>query len=406
MRLLFVVQRYGAEVAGGSEAFCRAFATRLAARGHEVDVVTSCAVSYRDWADHYPAGTEVVDGVTVHRLPVTRPRDDRFFDPLNARVVWGGRPVPLHLQVEWMRMQGPLVEGLPGWLRDRAAGYDCCSFFTYLYWTTWAGLGAAAPYVPTVLHPTAHDEPPMYLPIFDFVFSVPAGFGYLTEEEEDLVRRRFRVRAPSVVTGVGVDLDAAGDPDAFRRRFDLGDDPYLLYLGRIDPSKGSDELVDFFAAVKRRNPSPLKLVVVGERSRPPGSHVDVIVTDFVDEATKQGALAGALALVQPSYFESFSMVLTEAWSQRRPAVVQRHCDVLAGQAARSGGAIPYGGFGEFEAAVQVLLDDPGLADRLGAAGRRYVERRYDWPAVLERYEAFLASVAGRRTGRAGSLTAR
>ncbi len=76
MRLLFVVQRYGAEVAGGSETFCRSFATRLAGRGHVVEVLTSCATSYLDWADVYAPGTETLDGVRVHRLPVARTRQD------------------------------------------------------------------------------------------------------------------------------------------------------------------------------------------------------------------------------------------------------------------------------------------------------------------------------------------
>ena len=45
------------------------------------------------------------------------------------------------------------------------------------------------------------------------------------------------------------------------------------------------------------------------------------------------------------------MVLTESFAQRRPALVQRRCAVLEGHARRSGGALPYSGFAEFEAAV-------------------------------------------------------
>ncbi|MEO7442028.1 MAG: hypothetical protein ABIW46_00680, partial [Acidimicrobiales bacterium] len=66
MKLLFVVQRYGKQVAGGAELCCRHYATRLAARGHDVEVLTTCALSYVDWANALPSGTEVIDGVTVH----------------------------------------------------------------------------------------------------------------------------------------------------------------------------------------------------------------------------------------------------------------------------------------------------------------------------------------------------
>src|SRR5204863_2585631 len=105
---------------------------------------------------------------------------------------------------------------------------------------------------------------------------------------------------------------------------------------------------------------------------------DVFVTGFVDESVKRAAIEGALALVQPSYFESFSMVLTEGWAQRKPAIVQGRCDVLLGQARRSGGGLPYQGFAEFEAAVDMLVGDPSLCRELGENGRRFVEERYEW----------------------------
>ncbi|MDP9442116.1 MAG: glycosyltransferase, partial [Actinomycetota bacterium] len=248
-----------------------------------------------------------------------------------------------------------------------------------------------------VLHPTAHDEPAFHLPMFDLLFTLPSGFGFLTEEEEALVNRRFGVRRPSTITGIGVDLELVGEAGRFRRRFEVGDEPYLLYLGRIDPAKGADELIEYFNAYKQRSPGPLKLVLAGEAVRPARGHPDVVVTGFLDEAAKRGALAGSLALVHPSYFESFSIVLVEAWAQRRPAIVQRRCEVLAGQAARSGGAIPYSGFAEFEAAVDLLRADPRLAERLGEAGRRYVEQRYDWSRVLREYERLLVGVAARGT---------
>ena len=68
LRILFVVQRYGEEVAGGAELCCRQFATRLAERGHHVEVATSRAQSAHDWADVYPPGSDQLDGVTVHRF--------------------------------------------------------------------------------------------------------------------------------------------------------------------------------------------------------------------------------------------------------------------------------------------------------------------------------------------------
>jgi glycosyltransferase involved in cell wall biosynthesis len=394
MRLLYVVQRDGEEVAGGAEQHARAFAERLVERDHQVTVLTTCAESYVDWANAYPRGWTNINGVAVFRTPVTKARNPHLFARFNSRISTAPGVRPLSVQREWMRMQGPYTPALVPWLRRHAASYDAVVFITYLYWTTWAGLQVCGGAVPTLLHPTAHDEPPLRLSIFQEVMRAPDAFAFLTAEEADLVRTRFPGAPPGAVVGIGVEMDRPGDADAFRRRFGLGDAPYLLYVGRVDPAKGASELIDYFVAYKERNPGDLKLVLLGELLVPDPDRPDVVTTGFVDEATRNGALAGARALVHPSYFESFAMVLTETFAQRRPALVQQRCTVLDGHAHRSGAALPYTGFAEFEAAVDRMRHSPELADAMGAAGRRYVEREYDWSVVLSRYEETLAGVTG------------
>lgn len=398
-RLAFVVQRYGEGVAGGAELHCRYLAIRLARRGHQVSVLTSCAVSYVDWANEYPPGATELDGVVVQRFATAAPRVPDHFGPLNTRVVWGERPVPLYLQQAWMAAQGPDLPELAPWLASHAGDFDAVTFFTYLYATTWTALPAAAGRIPTILHPTAHDEPPFHLPLFDVALRLADGYAFSSEEERALVHRRVRSSVPSRVVGIGFDPPAPGDAGAFRAVHGLGDDPYLVCIGRVDAAKGTTELLDFFGAYRRRHPGRLKLVVVGEAGQALEEHEDVVFTGFVDEAAKRGALEGAVAVVQPSYFESFSMVLAEAWSQGKAALVQGHCDVLAGHARRSGGAIPYKGFAEFEAGLEMLLSTPELVDSMGTNGRGYIEAGFSWDAVLDRYEGLVATV--RRTAKVG-----
>jgi glycosyltransferase involved in cell wall biosynthesis len=56
---------------------------------------------------------------------------------------------------------------------------------------------------------------------------------------------------------------------------------------------------------------------------------------------------------------------------------------------RSGGAIPYEGWAEFDCALGMLLQDENLVQQMGENGRRYVVEKYDWPKVMEE---FMASV--------------
>ena len=74
--------------------------------------------------------------------------------------------------------------------------------------------------------------------------------------------------------------------------------------------------------------------------------------------------------------------------------------MTSGQVHRSGGGIPYRGYAEFEAAVDLLLDEPTLAASLGARGRAFVEAEYGWDRVLPRYERVLRALAGWRAERA------
>jgi glycosyltransferase involved in cell wall biosynthesis len=396
--MLFVVQRYGRDVPGGAELLCRELATRLAAHGHDVHVATTCARSYADWADEYEPGTFTIDGVSVHRFAVARPRDSAQFADVSARVTIGTEPVAFELQEEWMRLQGPWVPALVEWLDEHCTEFDVAMFTTYLYWTSWAGLRALAGRIPALLLPTAHDEPTLRLPLFNLLFALPDALAFLTEEEQSLVRERFPGAPAGAVLGAGVDLDALGAPAGvaeFRDRYGLRDRPYLVVVGRLDPGKGSDELVDYFVAYRERNPQrELALVVVGEPVHALAAHPDVVVTGFVDETTRRAAVAGAAIAVQPSYFESFSLVLAEAWVEGKAALVQRACAVTNGQAHRSGAAIPYRGYAEFEAAVDLLLDSTDLAATLGARGRQFVSDHYRWETVLPRYERVLHALTG------------
>ena len=390
MKLLYVIQRYGDQIVGGSESACRHFAERLVSRGHEVQVLTSCAHDYVDWADEYPSGTEVINGVIIHRFPVVEPRKDKLFAPLQHWMMHHTGSTPLFEQRRWATLMGPQLNGQREWLLENAHAFDCVIFMTYLYTTATHGLPTIAGRVPTILQPTAHDEPPAYVSLFQSLFRQPDAFLFFTPEEKEVVERLYCIDPQGQTTGIGIDCsDIRGDGNRARQTFQLGDDPYLVYVGRLDVSKGVGELLRFFDAYKKRNPSNLRLVLAGDGVLEVPEKHDVVVTGFLDEQMKRDVIAGSTALVQSSYFESFSIVLCEAWLESRPALVQGVSNVLRGQAIRSGGAIPYEGFAEFEGSVNYLLAHPDIARQMGEAGREYVRVNYDWEVVLSRFEETL-----------------
>ena len=110
---------------------------------------------------------------------------------------------------------------------------------------------------------------------------------------------------------------------------------------------------------------------------------------IVDEPTRKAIVDGSLALVHPSHYESFSLVLMEGWAAGKAAAVQALSPVLAGHARRSGGALPYRNEEELGEVIDLLVSQPALRERLGEAGRAYVARHYQWDDVLGRHESLL-----------------
>jgi glycosyltransferase involved in cell wall biosynthesis len=387
MRILYVVQRYGEKIVGGSEAACRHFAEQLVQRGHEVHVLTSCAHDYVDWADEYEPGVHLINGVQVHRLQVVEPRTDKQFAPLHNWITAHPGSAPLFEQQRWTTLMGPQLRDQRSWLLEHAHTYDVVVFMTYLYTTTTQGLPTVAGRVPTILQPTAHDEPPAYVSLFNSVFRQADAFLFFTPEEKQVVERLYGVQPQGATIGIGIETDKQlGDGQRFRDQFEVNNSDYLVYVGRLDAMKGVGELLRFFDTYKKRNKVDLNLVLAGGGQIEVPERDDVIVTGFLDEQMKRDVIAGSLALVQPSYFESFSIVLCEAWLESRPALVQGHGEVLRGQALRSNGAIPYEGFAEFESSVNYLLNNRDVGDQMGRKGLEYVKNNYDWNVVLQRFE--------------------
>ncbi|MEM9035725.1 MAG: glycosyltransferase family 4 protein [Actinomycetota bacterium] len=385
MKVAFVPPRYGAEVVGGAEFAVRMFAEHLVEAGHEAEVFTSAARDATTWADELPTGSSVEGGVAVHRFAVESGRVPDF-DEWGRPVLADPRRQSAATVDEWLRRQGPVVPDAV----DAAVASDADALisYPYLYWPTVATVRAAPER--SVVHPAAHDEPMLRLPVFGEVLSSARGLVFQTRSEQHLVDRVHPVaHVPRLVLGLGVtEHEPAADAAT-----ELGvDGPFLLCLGRVDPGKGTDALARFFAAYKGRNPGPLRLVLAGPVVGAPPAHPEIVVPGVVDEDVKWGLLRDAVALVSPSGFEAFSLVVLEAMASSTPVLVNRRCGATTEHALDSGAGIPYDDYATFEVALDRLLADLGVASDLGAAGVRYVGERFRWPVVVDRYVRFLSRV--------------
>ena len=383
MKLAFVVPRYGVGIRGGAEQAARGLAEHLVVDGWDVEVLTTCAVDNRTWTEELPAGTETVNGVTVHRFGSESGRD-RSFDKVSGRVLAYPARASHGEQLEWLRLQGPNSAALLDAVRTSDA--DAVAFYPYLYAPTVLGIPLAGRRA--VLHPAAHDEAPIRLSMYREVFEGAAGLVYHTASERQLVERRFKVAStPQVVLGLGVDDPPAGATTPV-------EGPYLLYVGRVDEGKGTRVLAAYVDAYRRHRRSDIQLVLAGPvQDRPSGD--GVVVLGEVDDATKWALYEGATTFVMPSAYESFSLVLMEAWSAGRAAIVNGASAVLREHCERSGGGVWFDGYARFEVLLDRLLGDASLRASMGAAGRRYVEAHYRWPVLIARYARFLEGVAGR-----------
>lgn len=378
--VLLVVQRYGEEVVGGSEQHARLVAQRLAQR-HTVEVATTTALDYWTWAPHYRSGNDFLDGLLVRRFAVTAGRDPEF-KSFERHVLEEEHHVADELA--WPEHQGPVVPELYEFLHAHGRDYDAILFYTYIYAPTALGL----PIVPerAALISTAHDEYPLRLAPYRALFHLPRAMGYLTPEERAMVQARFHnEQLPDEILGYALGEAPVADVGAFRAAHGISG-PFVLYLGQVSEGKGCDELLAEWTRHRDGGGSPdLTLVLAGTIRMALPDRPDVRALGRIGEEHKAGALAGAVALVQPSRLESLGIVLFEAWQCGTPVLVHRANLVTSGQTERAGAGRSYAD-GAFGAALDLLGAE---RDALGAAGRAFVARECSFAAFDERLERLI-----------------
>jgi glycosyltransferase involved in cell wall biosynthesis len=394
VRLAIVTPWYGRELIGGAERHAWDLAHALVRVGAEVEVLTTCGRSFRDdWAAnfHRRGTTRDAEGVAVRRFALD-PRDRVAFTRVNAALtsmpraaLRGDRTLLEPARAQTFVNDNINSRALLTYLRDQGGSYDAVVFMPYLYGPTLQGVPLVAERA--FLIPCLHDEAYAYLEPVRAAFAAARGVLFNSAGEEETASAIYGpgVLAKSRVAGNAASPVVPPAKPVAPGGFVPQRSRYVLYLGRADASKNVPFLLAAFRAFRERKPATsLQLVLAGPRAAPHRGD-GVVDLGAVDDAAKDALLTYARALAQPSLHESFSRVMYEAWSVRRPVLVHGDCraTALAMEAARGGWTATT--LDEW-AGLFAMLDESAdaVVDAAGARGWAAAAENGTWDDVARR----------------------
>lgn len=270
--------------------------------------------------------------------------------------------------------------------------------------------------IPTLL--TVHDlsfvhYPKAFTPaLTNYLYTVvPWSIGRATHivadsraTKEDLIKfwKVDPVRITVIYSGVGSDFRpvTAGKQIAqVREKYDLGQTPYLLSVGTLQPRKNYQMLIRAFAPVAARYPHSLVIAggkgwlfdqILAEATRL-GIEDRVRFVGFVDDADLAALYSEATLFVFPSLYEGFGLPLLEAMACGVP-VLSANASSLPEVAGEAALLLPPHGTEEWTGSMIVLLDDPSRRTQMVANGFRQA-RQFTWhkaaKQLLSLYEQLL-----------------
>jgi glycosyltransferase involved in cell wall biosynthesis len=196
------------------------------------------------------------------------------------------------------------------------------------------------------------------------------------------------------------EFDRAADGAAFRSRMQLGNAPIILFLGKLTPRKGVEDLVQAFAAIAR---SDARLVVAGN-DMGVGTALDslihrlglrarIIRAGLLTGDDRLDALAAACVVVYPSRDEVFGLVPLEALLCGTPVVVGNDSgcgEVISGTGG--GLVVSPGDVAGLSAAIEAILANQASWRVRAACAARVARTRYGSGVVCDRLESLYQEV--------------
>ncbi len=173
----------------------------------------------------------------------------------------------------------------------------------------------------------------------------------------------------------------------FRERWGLGDDPVILYMGRLHPRKGADKLAQAFI---NANLPHAKLVIAGgdegllDRLKS-YQHENIVITGFLDGEARLEALSSASLFVLPAVGEGLSMAVLEAMACAVPVLLSPDCGFTDTEAQGAGRIVPPT-IEALTSALTELLTYPQELKRMGENAQRWTKEAFSWEYIAEQLE--------------------
>lgn len=401
-KIAFVVVRYGLDINGGAEYHARMLAERLVGKYH-VEVLTTCVKDYVTGKNEYPEGETMVDEVLVRRFnadPIEKEQHYLYWRKTKKarklrRLLYQCHlltpisylfPIWTYQMDDEIKMLNSNVfysSSLFSFIKERKDDYKAIIPISLDYPQMYYTALYASEKV--IMIPTMHYHSVSFRSILTSIFTKVAYIGFNTYAEEKLGERIFgRAIAPHGVISVSVNLAEPADWEHTQVKYGLPQE-YLLYVGRIEVNK-LHHLFDYFLDYKKKYPdSRLKLVMVGALFCEPFNHPDIIYTGFVDENEKIAIIKHAKIIINPSKYESLSLILLEAMSLKKAMLVNGLCAVLKEHCQKSdNAALAYTTKRNFMRRLHQIDFSEQLRQEMGEKGYDYVQRNYKWELIMER----------------------
>lgn len=217
----------------------------------------------------------------------------------------------------------------------------------------------------------------------------------LTSHEREWLVSQGASPERTFVCPMGPMLTPPSPIDEFRQRHSLGQDSFVLFLGRHDQAKGYQRLLAAAEAIWRNRPD-IRLLFIGpqtDESRAEfGRYRDprITVIEHISQADKNAALAACELLCVPSCKESLGVVYLEAWHYKKP-VVALDIPVLRSVISHGeDGLLCEPNSTGLATAIECLLSSLTYRQRLGEAGHRKLERDYSWASIVRKHQQIYA----------------